>query len=84
MESVLPPHLLRAALELSRYFVDSFGNATRIDYGTGKPPLACLPKGRFELQAATDPHRAVLLAVWTRTLTDCDGAHSCLADTRRA
>lgn len=32
---MLPPELAAAAAELSPYWVDSFGNATRIDYGTG-------------------------------------------------
>ncbi len=33
---VLPAHLDTAAVELAPYFADSFGNATRIDYGTGR------------------------------------------------
>ncbi len=32
---VLPENLQGAVSELAPYFVDSFGNATRIDYGTG-------------------------------------------------
>lgn len=32
---LLPPHLAGASVELLPYLVDSFGNATRIDYGTG-------------------------------------------------
>lgn len=32
---VLPPELQAAAPELGGYWTDSFGNATRIDYGTG-------------------------------------------------
>jgi serine/threonine-protein phosphatase 2A activator len=35
LEKVLPGHLRGAVAELVPYFVDSFGNATRIDYGTG-------------------------------------------------
>jgi serine/threonine-protein phosphatase 2A activator len=32
---VLPPDLAGAAVELGPYLVDAFGNATRVDYGTG-------------------------------------------------
>jgi hypothetical protein len=35
VRDVLPPELHGAVLELTPYLVDSFGNATRIDYGTG-------------------------------------------------
>lgn len=35
MAEVLPDSLQPAAEELGGYFADSFGNATRIDYGTG-------------------------------------------------
>lgn len=37
MSAVLPPHLRRPDVlsELAPYLVDSFGNETRIDYGTG-------------------------------------------------
>lgn len=35
MAGVLPEALQPAAAELAGYFADSFGNATRIDYGTG-------------------------------------------------
>ncbi|KAL6543933.1 hypothetical protein OROGR_010430 [Orobanche gracilis] len=35
MLMLLPPDLADAAVELVPYFTDSFGNATRIDYGTG-------------------------------------------------
>jgi len=34
-KSLLPAHLQSASIELAPYFIDSFGNATRIDYGTG-------------------------------------------------
>ena len=33
LRGVLPPNLHPAAVELAPYLVDSFGNATRIDYG---------------------------------------------------
>ncbi|XP_073315019.1 uncharacterized protein [Primulina huaijiensis] len=35
MLKLLPPHLHAASVELVPYFTDSFGNSTRIDYGTG-------------------------------------------------
>ena len=35
MAGVLPQGLQGAAVELAGYFADSFGNPTRIDYGTG-------------------------------------------------
>lgn len=47
MTQILPPELAGAAVELAPYFCDSWGNATRIDYGTGHETtfvawLACL------------------------------------------
>ena len=33
--SLLPPDIQGAEVELSPYLTDSFGNPTRIDYGTG-------------------------------------------------
>lgn len=38
---VLPDELQGAAVELSGYLADSFGNATRIDYGTGHETTFC-------------------------------------------
>lgn len=35
LSSVLPPALSTASVEILPYFLDLFGNATRIDYGTG-------------------------------------------------
>ncbi|XP_053695459.1 serine/threonine-protein phosphatase 2A activator [Sabethes cyaneus] len=35
IKEALPAHLTDAAVELNVYFTESFGNATRIDYGTG-------------------------------------------------
>lgn len=35
LAKVLPAHLQAALVELRVYFMDSFGNQTRIDYGTG-------------------------------------------------
>ena len=47
MREILPPELSGAAVELASYFAESWGNATRIDYGTGHETtfvawLACL------------------------------------------
>jgi hypothetical protein len=36
LEELLPAELAPAAAELAPYLADSFGNATRIDYGTGE------------------------------------------------
>ncbi|KAJ7965732.1 Serine/threonine-protein phosphatase 2A activator [Quillaja saponaria] len=35
MHSLLPDHLHLATVEIIPYFMDSFGNSSRIDYGTG-------------------------------------------------
>jgi serine/threonine-protein phosphatase 2A activator len=49
MEALLDPHLHKSIVELGPYLKDSFGNAIRIDYGTGHEMafillLACLFK----------------------------------------
>lgn len=41
MAGVLPPGLEGAEAELAGYLADSFGNATRIDYGTGHETTFC-------------------------------------------
>ena len=41
VRSVLPPGLQAAAVELAPYLVDSIGNSTRIDYGTGHETTFC-------------------------------------------
>lgn len=41
MRKVLPESLAAAAKELAPYLADSFGNATRIDYGTGHETNFC-------------------------------------------
>ena len=41
IRSVLPPNLQSAAVELGPYLVDSLGNSTRIDYGTGHETTFC-------------------------------------------
>mmetsp|Transcript_54561 Transcript_54561/g.129106 ORF Transcript_54561/g.129106 Transcript_54561/m.129106 type:complete len:427 (+) Transcript_54561:3-1283(+) len=35
IEKILPEHIRPAAIELAPYFINSFGDKTRIDYGTG-------------------------------------------------
>jgi len=47
MSEIILPHLVGAEIELAEYFKESFGNKTRIDYGTGHEAsfiawLACL------------------------------------------
>uniref|UniRef100_A0A914W8Q0 Serine/threonine-protein phosphatase 2A activator n=1 Tax=Plectus sambesii TaxID=2011161 RepID=A0A914W8Q0_9BILA len=37
LAGMLPDTQKAAAVELAAYFLDSFGNATRIDYGSGSP-----------------------------------------------
>lgn len=60
LQKALPPSLYPATTELAPYFTDSFGNATRIDYGTGHETnfvalLFCLARlgavGRGDRQA---------------------------------
>jgi len=59
MAAMLPPELHGAAVEILPYFADSFGNSTRIDYGTGHEAnfvawLLCLV--RIQFLAPTDYH----------------------------
>ena len=42
VQSVLPDILKEAAVEVAPYFLDSFGNPTRIDYGTGHETNFCV------------------------------------------
>jgi len=37
---MLPKNLHPAIIELKQYFVESFGNRTRIDYGTGNEDMS--------------------------------------------
>lgn len=41
MQSVLPDQLSGSGQEIAPYFLESFGNATRIDYGTGHETNFC-------------------------------------------
>lgn len=59
LQNVLPLHLYRAVPEIMIYFNESFGNSTRIDYGTGHEIsfvmfLCCL----FKIGALEDKDRA--------------------------
>jgi serine/threonine-protein phosphatase 2A activator len=61
---LLPPHLAAASLELLPYWLDSWGNPTRIDYGTGHETtfvgfLFCLAA----LGLVTQDDRAALVCV---------------------
>jgi serine/threonine-protein phosphatase 2A activator len=66
----LPPELHPAIIELSGYLKDSFGNATRIDYGTGHETtfcafLYCLKKlGLFK----DEDHASVVGVIFNRYL----------------
>lgn len=69
-EHALPDDLKGAAVELSSYLAESFGNATRIDYGTGHETnfvvlLFCLAKlGVFSQQ----DRKALVLVIFRRYL----------------
>ena len=39
VKAILPDRLKPASIELAPYLVDSFGNRTRIDYGTGEKKI---------------------------------------------
>ena len=58
---MLPDRLSRAAVELSSYWVDSFGNATRIDYGTGEihPVLPYCPVASLDLYGFSNINRKI-------------------------
>jgi len=64
VSQLLPPELSSAAVELLPYWLDSFGNPTRIDYGTGHETtfvafLYCLAA----LGLVTEGDRAALVCV---------------------
>ncbi|KAL6566260.1 hypothetical protein OROGR_001875 [Orobanche gracilis] len=70
MLMLLPPDLGDAAVELVPYFNDSFGNATRIDYGTGHETnfaawLYCL--ARLAILREED-YQALVLRVFVKYL----------------
>ncbi|CAD6187724.1 unnamed protein product [Caenorhabditis auriculariae] len=73
LRGVLPASVHEALVELLPYFVDSFGNATRIDYGSGHEAnylifLLCLRK--LEVFTASDSP-AVVLRVFNKYLRIC-------------
>ena len=62
-----------AEIELTKYFQESFGNETRIDYGTGHETnfisfCCCLDKIGFFTKA---DDRAVILGIFNRYLLLC-------------
>eukprot|EP00002_Diphylleia_rotans_P007321 TRINITY_DN1683_c0_g8_i5.p1 TRINITY_DN1683_c0_g8~~TRINITY_DN1683_c0_g8_i5.p1 ORF type:complete len:216 (+),score=40.65 TRINITY_DN1683_c0_g8_i5:56-703(+) len=68
MRSILPEHLQDASIELASYFNDSFGNKTRIDYGTGHETnfvawMYCL--NRLQLVGEQD-YQCLVLKVFER------------------
>lgn len=71
VSSVLPEELKGAAIELKAYLNDSFGNNTRIDYGTGHEIsfiffLICF----YKLQLLTkDDHHAIIHRIFQKYLT---------------
>lgn len=67
---MLPETWKGAAVELAPYLVESFGNATRIDYGTGhETNLAALLFCLAKLGVVTDADRkALVLRVFKRYL----------------
>lgn len=61
LQSVVPIQLHRAVPEISAYFIESFGNPTRIDYGTGHELafimfLCCL----YKIGVLTDADNAIV------------------------
>ncbi|KAG6553417.1 hypothetical protein Mapa_005152 [Marchantia paleacea] len=70
VRQILPDHLTEAVIELFPYFQDSFGNATRIDFGTGHEVnfaafLICLARLGLIKQ---DDYQAVVLRVFVQYL----------------
>lgn len=70
LSDALPPHFHPAVIELEQYLVESFGNNTRIDYGTGHEMafvmfICCL----FKIKAFTeDDAVAVAFKIFNRYL----------------
>ncbi|CAM6116890.1 unnamed protein product [Calypogeia fissa] len=70
VKQILPEHLREAVVELFPYFADSFGNATRIDYGTGHEVnfaafLLCLVRLGLVKQ---DDYQAIVIRVFVKYL----------------
>jgi serine/threonine-protein phosphatase 2A activator len=70
MLTVLPEELKDAAPELAYYWVESFGNATRIDYGTGHEMFMAAWLCCLEILGATQPddHAALILRCFNQYL----------------
>lgn len=70
MQEVLPDNLQDAAPELAYYWVESFGNVTRIDYGTGPEMFMAAWLFCLEIVGATQPddHAALILRCLTQYL----------------
>ncbi|KJH53160.1 phosphotyrosyl phosphate activator protein [Dictyocaulus viviparus] len=71
--NILPEELKPASIELCAYLLDSFGNSTRIDYGSGHESsfvvfLLCLYRIGFLTNA---DHQAVVLRVFVKYLYLC-------------
>ena len=71
IRSVLPSDLHAASVELAPYLVDSIGNSTRIDYGTGHETtfcalLCCLAKlgvlTKDDLQVAREISKCIIIS----------------------
>lgn len=61
---LLPPELSGAAVELLSYWLDSFGNPTRIDYGTGhETTFVAFLYCAAALGLVTEEDRAALVCV---------------------
>jgi len=70
MRKVLPDNLQDAASELAYYWVESFGNSTRIDYGTGHEMFMAAWLCCLDLLGATAPddHAALILQCFNQYL----------------
>lgn len=73
VSSILPDPMKAAAIELCAYLADSFGNSTRIDYGSGHESsfvifLLCLYRIGYLTGA---DHQAVVLRVFIKYLHLC-------------
>lgn len=70
MRNILPSELSDAASELAYYWVESFGNSTRIDYGTGHEMFMAAWLCMLEILGATAPddHAALALKCFNQYL----------------
>ena len=76
LAQVLPPELSSASVELLPYLLDSFGNATRIDYGTGS--WHCMPYLLLEDSDQWERDNAVGLP---GIVPDTKAAYTCICST---